>query len=145
MSSKERGYVQLVMLMWLTGPIQDLYTSPLMWKRGLDAISHYGYISWSVQSCILFEIFKLQQSFSRIKVVESLGNLTIGMINSFLNCMERLRLIQPGSSRPWKGSSTSETRDRAALSHSGVWYLLQQRGRQERHQQLERQAKKCVW
>lgn len=61
-----------------------------------------------------------------------------------MNCRERLKLIQPGSSRPWKGSSTSETRERAALSHSGVWYLLQQRGRQERDHQLERKAKKCV-
>lgn len=55
MSSKERGYVQLVMLMWLTGPIQDLYTSTLVWKRGLDAISGSGDISWSVQSCISFD------------------------------------------------------------------------------------------
>lgn len=65
-------------------------------------------------------------------------------LNFVMNCREKLKLIQPGSSRPWKGSSTSETRERAALSHSGVWYLLQQRGRQERGQQLERKAKKCV-
>lgn len=31
---------------------------------------------------------------------------------------------KPVRSRPWKGSSVSETRDRAAPSHSGVWYLL---------------------
>lgn len=61
-----------------------------------------------------------------------------------MNCREKLKLIQPGSSRPWKGSSTSETRERAALSHSGAWFLLQQRGRQEGDQQLEIKTKKCV-
>lgn len=61
-----------------------------------------------------------------------------------MNCREKLKLIQPGSSRPWKGSSTSETRDRAALSHSGALFLLQQRGRQEGDQQLETKAQKCV-
>lgn len=31
---------------------------------------------------------------------------------------------KPVRSLPWKGSSVSETRERAAPSHSGVWYLL---------------------
>lgn len=31
---------------------------------------------------------------------------------------------KPVRSLPWKGSSMSETRERAAPSHSGVWYLL---------------------
>lgn len=34
---------------------------------------------------------------------------------------------KPVRSLPWKGSSVSETRDRAAPSHSGVWYLFRRK------------------
>lgn len=48
MSAREREYVRIVTLMWLTGPIQGLHVYSVVWKRGLDAISHYGYIGRSV-------------------------------------------------------------------------------------------------
>lgn len=35
-----------------------------------------------------------------------------------------VKLGEPVRSLPWKGSSVSETRDRAAPSHSGIWYLF---------------------
>lgn len=38
-----------------------------------------------------------------------------------------VKLGKPVRSRPWKGSSVSKTRDRAAPSHSGVWYLFREK------------------
>lgn len=47
-------------------------------------------------------------------------------------------MFSPVRSRPWKGSSVSETRDRAAPSHSGVSYLFSRKKKPTKPSEAQR-------